>query len=293
MHFGGRVQTYLRQMYKECADEIEAGGLPVVLQFGETQWWYFDNQMQDAFGGMGFYDLETINVFAARFGHQIWPFRSNTEDPAGNPARPYETANYLRDRIWQYCAQVMWYVRAYHPASVFECLWPLDANQGKPAPDPAYRALLMSVNLPEQWKNSSYGVKYFRCEGFDYDIWQKNAKLMASTMNFGMEVLGRPPEECMYLAGLYGPPDPPIAQAYGNFARAKAKPYSLAFWAFDQFCLNSRDVPLKAAVATGYSAIYHKPRAARAIPKAERVDYAPEAAGALNQFRLNTRSGNE
>ena len=32
------------QMYKECADEIEAAGLPVVLQFGETQWWYFDNR---------------------------------------------------------------------------------------------------------------------------------------------------------------------------------------------------------------------------------------------------------
>ena len=44
MHFGTRVRTYLRQMYKECADQIEAAGLPVVLQFGETQWWYFDNQ---------------------------------------------------------------------------------------------------------------------------------------------------------------------------------------------------------------------------------------------------------
>ena len=26
--------------------------LPVVLQFGETQWWYFDNRAQDAQGGM-------------------------------------------------------------------------------------------------------------------------------------------------------------------------------------------------------------------------------------------------
>ena len=37
MHFGSRVRTYLRQMYRECADEIAAAGLPVVLQFGETQ----------------------------------------------------------------------------------------------------------------------------------------------------------------------------------------------------------------------------------------------------------------
>ena len=39
MHFGKRVRNYLRQMYKECADEIAATGLPVILQFGETQWW--------------------------------------------------------------------------------------------------------------------------------------------------------------------------------------------------------------------------------------------------------------
>ena len=44
MHFGTRVRNYLKQMYKECADEIAAAGLPVVLQFGETQWWYFDNR---------------------------------------------------------------------------------------------------------------------------------------------------------------------------------------------------------------------------------------------------------
>ncbi len=46
MHFGTRVRNYLKQMYKECADEIAAAGLPVVLQFGETQWWYFDNRAQ-------------------------------------------------------------------------------------------------------------------------------------------------------------------------------------------------------------------------------------------------------
>jgi hypothetical protein len=60
MHFGTRVRTYLRQMYKECADQIEAAGLPVVLQFGETQWWYFDNQQQDPNGGMPYYDQQTI-----------------------------------------------------------------------------------------------------------------------------------------------------------------------------------------------------------------------------------------
>ena len=137
-------------MYKECADEIAAAGLPVVLQFGETQWWYFDNRRHDAQGGMPFYDQETIDAFAAAKGHQIWPFTSNTDDPAGDPAHPNETADFLRDRIWSYCQDVISYVRAYHPAAVFECLWPLDANQGKPSPRATYRRLLMHVNLPRR-----------------------------------------------------------------------------------------------------------------------------------------------
>ena len=184
MHFGTRVRTYLRQMYKECADQIEAAGLPVVLQFGETQWWYFDNQAQDAHGGMPYYDQDTISDFAAAKGHQIWPFRANTDDPVGDPAHQNETADFLRDRIWAYCQDVITYVRAYHPTAVFECLWPLDANQGAPKPSAKFRALNFYVNLPNQWKNSSYGIKYFRCEGFDYDVWQKNSGLMKQAITF-------------------------------------------------------------------------------------------------------------
>jgi len=262
MHFGTRVRNYLKQMYKECADEIAAAGLPIVLQFGETQWWYFDNRQQDAQGGMPFYDQETIDAFAAAKGHQIWPFTANTDDPAGDPAHPYETADFLRDRIWSYCRDVIAYVRAAHPDALFECLWPLDANQGKPSPDPAHRRLLMQVNLPNEWKSSTAGVKYFRAEGFDYDVWQRNVPLMRQTMEFPA-TLGRPPEECMYLAGLYGPPDPPMAQAYYNWRKKGL--YSLSFWALDQFCLNSRPVPLPIPGQFRFvAATYHKPRAPRA-----------------------------
>ncbi|MBS1853882.1 MAG: hypothetical protein JST11_00840 [Acidobacteria bacterium] len=290
MHFGTRVRNYLKQMYKECADQIAAGGMPVALQFGETQWWYFDNRASDPLGGMPFYDQETIDAFEAAKGHQIWPFTSNTDDPAGDPAHPKETADFLRDRIWSYCQDVIAYVRASHPAAVFECLWPLDANQGKPSPKSQYRQLLMHVNLPEQWKSSAYGVKYFRCEGFDYDVWNKNTNLMRQTMMYGAQTLGRPASECMYLAGLYGPPDPPMAQAYGQWLTAPY--YSMCFWAFDQYCLNGRPNPLEVWVQSPATAtVYHKPRLARTleVPKAVVV---PPAAGALNRFKLNERKCN-
>jgi hypothetical protein len=266
MHFGTRVRAYLRQMYKECADELAAAGLPIVLQFGETQWWYFNNigpeeEGLDPQGGMPFYDAETVASFQQRNGRQIWPFRRNTDDPRGDPAHPYETANFLRDRIWEYCTDVISYVRRFHPSAVFECLWPLDANQGKPSPDPKFRALNFHVNLPNEWKTSAYGVKYFRAEGFDYDVWQKNARLMRQTLEFPLK-LGRPASECMYLAGIYGPPDPPMREAYGMWRNRGL--YSFCFWAFDQFCLNSRPVPLEVTTqAAATLATYRRPRAAR------------------------------
>jgi hypothetical protein len=276
MHFGARVRSYLKQMYKECADQLAAAGLPIVLQFGETQWWYFPNA-----SGMPFYDDGTKADFITRFGRPLHHFLANTDAPAADQ----QAADFLRDRIWEYCAEVIAYVRRYHPSAVFECLWPLDANQGKPAPDPGFRRLNMHVNLPHQWKSSSYGVKYFRCEGFDYDIWQKNASLMKQTMRFPLE-LGRPSGECMYLAGIFAVPDPPILQAYSMWKQTEIG--SLCFWAFDQFCLNSRPIPL--ALGSGsqaQSAIYHKPRAARAEPVVVAVPFASAADGALNQFPCN------
>lgn len=234
MHFGTRVRSYLKQMYKECADEVAAAGLPVVLQFGETQWWYFPNA-----SGM-----------------------------------PY----YVRDRIWEYCAEVIAYVRRDHPTAVFECLWPHDANRPR---------LNFHINLPNEWKTSAYGVQYFRSEGFDYDVWQKNAVRMRQTMEFP-RTLGRPPEECMYLAGIYGPPDPPIPQAFGMWRAAKL--YSMCFWAFDQFCLNSRPVPLEAWTQARATAVaYHKPRAARALEAVVAVPVVAAPGGALNRLNANQR----
>jgi len=278
MHFGTRVRSYLKQMYKECADELAAAGLPVILQFGETQWWYFPND-----SGMPYYDAETKAAFAAAYSRPMHRFLANTDDPNED----IETADFVRDRIWAYCQDVIAYVRSYHPAAVFECLWPLDANQGSPAPSPKYRALNFHVNLPNEWKNSSYGIKYFRCEGFDYDVWQKSAPLIRQVITFGT-ALGRPASECMFLSGIYGPPDPPMRQAYGMWLPLKL--YSFCFWAFDQFCLNSRPLPLETAAPMRVSsASYYKASAARAIESVVAVPVIEVAGGALNQFKANAR----
>ncbi len=77
-----------------------------------------------------------------------------------------------------------------------------------------------------------------------------------------------------------------MAQAYGLWLRAKL--YSMCFWAFDQFCLNSRPVPLEAWVQSAATAtVYHKPNIARAAEVAAAVDVVAPPGGALNRFQLN------
>ena len=79
----------------------------------------------------------------------------------------------------------------------------------------------------------------------------------------------------MYLSGIYGPPDPPMAQAYGMWRNRGL--YSFCFWAFDQFCLNSRQVPLQIAGQMQVpGATYHKPRAARALEAVVAVPVMPD-----------------
>jgi hypothetical protein len=95
----------------------------------------------------------------------------------------------------------------------------------------------------------------------------------------------------MYLAGLYGPPAPPLAQAYGMWRQVPY--YSMCFWAFDQFCLNSRPVPLEVWIQSPATAtVYHKPRAARAAEVARAVEVVAPTGGALNRFKLNHRKLN-
>ena len=118
-------------------------------------------------------------------------------------------------------------------------------------------------------------MKYFRFEGFEYDVWQENTSLMKQTMRFPLE-LGRQGGECMYLAEIYGMPDPPLLQTYSMWTQTGT--WSLCFWAFDQFALNSRPVPLTALTGrVPQSAIYHKPRAVRAEPVIIAVPFAPPA----------------
>jgi hypothetical protein len=254
MHFGSQVQAYMAAMYLEAAAQIAAGGMsPIVLQFGETQWWYDDDKHTpnmsetavDASGGMPYYDASTIADFLAAKGHQIWPFVSNTDNPSGDPSHAHETADFLKARIWAYCSYVMAAVQAVYPAAQFEVLWPRDANQGPGVGLTGYRQLNDYVNLPDQWKTNASGIAYFRVEGYDYDVVQHNIAQAMVTALYPYSVLGRPVGQCAFLQGIYVP-GAPVQTEFWAWRKSVlgVGTGSLALWALDQFCLMSIPVPI-------------------------------------------------
>ena len=61
----------------------------------------------------------------------------------------------------------------------------------------------------------------------------------------------------------------------------------MSFWAFDQFCLNSRPVPLEVWAQSPTAAAYLKPRAARAAETPTVVDVVVPVGGGFNSFKGN------
>ena len=82
-----------------------------------------------------------------------------------------------------------------------------------------------------------------------------------------------------------------MAQAYGMWLPLKL--YSFCYWAFDQFCLNSRPVPLEiAGQMQVIGAQYFKPNATRAVESVIAEPVGIVAGGALNRFEANRRKLN-
>ena len=87
-----------------------------------------------------------------------------------------------------------------------------------------------------------------------------------------------------------GPADGAGVRACGS----SLKLYSMCFWAFDQFCLNSRPVPLEVVGAVqviGARTTSRAPPAPSEVGRS-RCEIVAPAGGALNRFKLNERKLN-
>jgi hypothetical protein len=244
-NFGPQSTTFWKAAYLKMAALMTAAGVPVYLQFGEVQWWYFcpptdaaaGNWTPVANGGMPFYDAGTTAAFTAAYGGAMHVFT----DPSNSPAAyPHESA-FLPGLIGTFCAAVRAFVKATYPTAVFEVLYPPDTNNS---------ALMRVMNLPAgDWTPANLAC--LKTENFTYtgnrDVDQvRQSVALPATLGF-------PPAQASHLVGV------------GDYTTPWTKEWSLAMaagdesvvlFALDQFCLIGYALPLVAGPRTaGYMGV--------------------------------------
>jgi hypothetical protein len=220
--------AYWREVYRDMAAIMVEAGVPVSLQLGEIQWWYFAKPgigYEDT-GGMPFYDEYTTSEFARRYGRGLPAFMTPYDSPAGYGE---ETA-FLAGLIGEYTDAIAAYVRTSYPAARFEVLYPLDVNE------PALNRL---VNYPVgHWTPAK--LNYLKTENFGFTFARDLNKARMS-VEFPMAV-GFARGASSHLVGVGDYTSPWLKELH------LCRDYGLrvgVIWALDQLCLIGYRLPLE------------------------------------------------
>lgn len=207
--FNAAPLAYHKQVYMDTADLMAAAGLPVVLQFGEFLWWFFNNASpptSDPMGapgvGMAFYDAETQAAAQAALGRPLHVFTWPDDDPA---VHGFADAEFLRSRIDAYCRAIRDHVRSAHPAAELEMLLALDVNYPRQAGfyDLGGR-LNHYVNIPPGWLDPAAApFDRVKMEALDWQVGTRSTDLSRETMRFPYSVGVWPRSKCKFLIGLF------------------------------------------------------------------------------------------
>jgi hypothetical protein len=240
-NFGPQSTAFWSQVYLDMAGLMSAAGLPVYLQFGETQWWYFCPPTNPAGGdwspmkngGMPFYDTYTTSTFQTRFGTAMHVFTDPADDPTPYP----NERTFLPELIGTFTKSIMNAVRSVYPTARFEVLYPPDVNNA---------ALTQVVNLPgKEWAPSD--LSCLKTENFTYT---GNRDLNAARDSVELPAtLGFPPSQSSHLIGI-GDYTTPWLKEWRIAVAAGLE--SVVLFALDQFCLIGYSLPLEPG--TGRSA---------------------------------------
>jgi hypothetical protein len=217
-NFGPESTAFWRQVYRDMATVmVEAGATPY-LQFGEVQWWYFADEV-----GMPFYDAHTMETFEARYGRPMKTIGSET----ANPAEFAEEVAHLPALIGEFTDAVMEYVRAAHPDSRFEVLYPPDTND---------TPIGEVVNYPAQWTPGTLAC--LKTENFTFT---GNRNLDQARISIDLPAAhGFSPAQRSHLVGIWEPTAP--WEKEWSLAVASGVE-SVVLFALDQFCLIGYDAP--------------------------------------------------
>jgi hypothetical protein len=213
--------SFWKQVYCDMAAVMSSAGVQPYLQFGEVQWWYFA-----APSGMPFYDEYTKTLFQAQYGRPMRVIPAQTSTPSAYP----EEVAFLPGLIGAFTDAVMQFVRATHPSTRFEVLYPPDVND---------TPLNRLVNYPsDQWTPSR--LNCLKTENFTYT---GNRDLDKAREAIGLPLeLGFPRSQSSHLVGI-GEYTTPWARehrlAQGEYLE------SVVLFALDQFCLIGYGLPLE------------------------------------------------
>jgi hypothetical protein len=220
-NFGPVSTAFWRQVYLEMAGLMDEASMPVYLQFGEVQWWYFPDE-----SGLPYYDAHTLSSFQAAYGRPLPVFTHTGLNPDDFPQ---ETAH-LHGLISAFTEEVMSLVKSSYPAAKFEVLFPLDVNEPRWS---------LAVNYAaEAWTPAK--LENLKTENFTYTYERDLNKAKASVLY----PLGRgfPRARASHLVGV-GDYTSPWER---EIQIAKGEGLELAvIWALDQFCLIGYRAPLE------------------------------------------------
>jgi hypothetical protein len=219
--------AYWREVYRDMADVMTEAGVPVSLQFGEIQWWYF---AKPGIGysdddGMPFYDAYTLGEFQSRKGKALPVFMT----PYDDPGQFSEETMFLAGLIGEYTDAIMAFVRAEYPSAQFEVLYPMDVNEP---------ALNRAVNYPqEHWTPAK--IDCLKTENFGFTFARDLNKARGS-VEFPMTV-GYARDRAGHLVGIGDYTSPWRKEL--NLCRQNGLRVGV-IWALDQLCLIGYRLPL-------------------------------------------------
>jgi len=241
-NFGPQSTAFWTQVYLDMAALMNAAGLPVYLQFGEIQWWYFcpptdpihGDWSPTKNGGMPFYDTFTTATFQAKFGAAMHVFM----DPSDDPTQYRNESAFLPELIGSFTKTVADAVRTVYPTAEFEVLYPPDVNNAR---------LTQVINLPaKDWGPAN--IACLKTENFTYT---GDRDLNSARQSVDLPTtLGFPASQSSHLIGI-GDYTTPWLKEWSIAMSAGLE--SVVLFALDQFCLIGYPLPMEPGSArSGY-----------------------------------------
>ena len=190
-------------------------------------------------GSMAYYDSDQTSAAALALSRPLALFTCQDSDPSLNS---HQDADFLANRVYQFCDTIRLYVLATVPSAHFEILWPFDVNfdicyHTPDVPYPQGGRMNYYVNLPSQFMNqSSAPFDRFKVECLSWGATYRNFDNARRAMNFATQTLTWPAASVRYLIPIFnGGCDWTMERAYALVSRQSM----INFWAFDHICLLS------------------------------------------------------